>query len=241
MGNSVIGGSGCSLTRSFALNVTTAFSIAFAAKWAAAVTGTFPSPFSAFNPTLDFWTAFQDDAANGDDIEVEYKTGASTNTDVAIGSNASLVGRWIHFCYTYNVGSGAQSIYCLIEGFNPASPSFLITPSRATTTALVPVSLDVFTDSVSDFFLNGKIAHFIVCPLELTQAQAIAQFQQRAPISAIVAGGAYTYLDCQNAASVQLDLGTTATNFTRAGSFTDSQEQPIEWQRRPVIFSAANF
>lgn len=230
MGNSAVGGAACSLTRAITVSTAGDFALLFACKWPAAVNGTFPTPAILRTATAGFWTAFQDDAANGDDIEVEYKTGASTNNDVSIGSNASLVGKWIHFAFVYTHSTGAQSIYVLTEGFNPASPSFLLSPSVGTTSATLPTIVDVFSDVRDDLpFVNGKIGHVIVAPFAPTQAQVIAQFQQRAPTAAFSGAGSYTYLACTDAANVEIDAGTTASNFTKTGSFTDSTEQPLEW------------
>lgn len=239
-GNSIQGVASTFLQRSFGVSTASNFSVVIATKFAA-VTAAFPTPFEVQSGAASFWTMFQDPVASGDDIEVEYKTPGPTNNDVSLGSNASLVGHWLHLCFTWNGTTRAQSIYALLEGFNAGSPSFLITPSRAAgPTAFLPsgtTGLNVFGDTFGDDFLAGRIGHFIVTPLELTQAQAIAQFQQRAPTATITGGGSYTYLGCTDAANAGTDLGTTASNFTKigAGTFTDSSDQPSEWVAIPFL------
>ncbi|HEY8098249.1 MAG TPA: hypothetical protein VIE65_19485, partial [Methylobacter sp.] len=231
MGNSVVGSASANLTRAIGISTAGDFSAVVAAKWLPPVTGTFPTPFELQNNlSQSFWTPFQDDVANGDDIGVEYKLGSATNTDTSLGSNSSLVGKWIHIAFTYNHSTGAQHVYALTEGFNQSSPSFLITPSVGTTSIALPNSAVVYNDSSGALFFTGKLAHFILTPLELTQAQVIAQFQQRAPISAVTGGGSYTYLSCNNAANIAVDSGTLASNFTKSGTFTDDfVDQPLEW------------
>lgn len=206
------------------------FSILGASKWSAPVNANFPSPFSLNTVATTFWTFFQNDVPDGNNIIAEYKVGV-TDTNTPIGTNAALVGHWVHWCYTFNQGTGAQHLYALLEGFSPNSPSFLTSTNIGVSTIGLPTNVNAFDDAPGggDHFPGGLNARMVLTPQELTQAQALAQFSQRAPTGVITGGGAYTLLACTSAANVQLDAGTTASNFTKSGTFTDSSDQPLEW------------
>jgi hypothetical protein len=246
MATKTIQSSGAFLTRlnSVASNslVNVSWSVIFAAKWSTAVPGVFPCAFAlqgqvvsgVHNATHDWTEWFQDDPADGDDIETFSSSTTGSPVTQVVGSNSALVGKWIHIGLTRNV-SGNTNFYVLTEGFNPSSPTFLFTPSNPGTTCGVDDGGNtlVWNDNSSDLGIGISIGHFIQCNVELTQAQVISQFQQRAPISTVT-GGTYTYLVCDgdDLTNVATDTGNVATNFTgntTGGSFSADTTQPQEW------------
>lgn len=166
-------------------------------------------------------------------LQWRYNNGG-TNVDV-IGN--TVYGKWLHTAVTRNNTTGATFAYFLLSGFNPASPSFLITPSLGNTTVHA-TDCALFTDYDDQFnaFPNGLgLGHWIEYAGVLTQAQCLAQFAQRAPTATVLAG-TYTYLDCMTAASVEVDAGSTASNFTKSGTFVSFASQPSEWSQGNGIF-----
>lgn len=191
--------------------------------------------------TVDNGVLFNSKHAGGDDWKLSHRISnqalqwrsnlGATNIDVISGASAYT--HWIHFAITRDVSTTAIFAYFLLEGFNPASPSYLITPSRGNQSAS-GTTLGLWTD-VSDLTSLGGNAfgHWIQYAGVLTEAQVLAQFQQRAP-TATVAAGTYTYLPCNDATTVHVDAGSTATNFTPTGSFNNFASEPVEWASAPV-------
>lgn len=172
---------------------------------------------------------------------LEYKTGdfpgTNTNFDIPIGSSIGLSGKWVHLCWTKNA-AGDQHIYALTEGFDPISPSFLLSPTAVGNVAgslSLPDSLNPWVDyatNTSEIGTNIILGRVIAASVEVTQAQAITQFQQRAPTSVITAVN-YTYLSMTDASAPEVELGTTGVNFSKTGSFSTFASEPSEWMPPP--------
>ncbi len=185
----------------------------------------------------------QDPPDDGDDTYVFLKGSDGTTNKGGGVANSTTDGHWVHIAivFTGNTTAGSVNLYAALEGFNPASPSYLYTvnqggvdPARTTGTTYI------FTDGDIDLPGGARIGHVILTPQALTEAQLLAQFAQRAPTAVVTGGGSYTYLSCTDAANVHVDSGTFATNFTAAGAgvFSDSQDQPSEWANSGLIMGS---
>lgn len=164
--------------------------------------------------------------------------GATEKTTIT--SLASIVGKGVHLAYTRNTATGAQNVYAAFEG----SPgTLLITPTVGSYDggAGFGSTIQFLADSDGDLGTGVIVARSLLVQAELTQAQVIAQFGQRAPTAAVTAAS-YSLLGMQNAAAPNIDIGSTATNFatdTSAGSFSDNAWQPTDWATGNGIFFGA--
>jgi len=222
------------LTRAATLTLTGDVTCIIAVKFGdSPANGVYRTGVSLHNGTTGLWVYYQFPPDDTNAAIAEYHTGASqpgTTHDDSLGSNASLTGKWIHLAFTRRASDGNQNVYALTEGFNPASPSFLISPSVGTLTTENANTIDVWRDNATDGDVgNGlSIAHVIICQGELTQAQVLQQFQQRGPTDAVKAFS-YTYLACKDETAPEVDLGSTATNFTKSSTFAADATYPLEW------------
>lgn len=226
---------GASLSRASGTLVTLGdFSILGASKWSPAVNGNFPCAFALQGvtgaSTADWVELFQDDVPNGDDIFQTWQllTGSS---GAALGSNAALINKWIHWAYSYVLSTSTLTIRAMLEGFNPSSPSFLL---NTAVVVKVPVNNTTFlwNDNSGDLGIGLSQAHWIATSSAMSQAQVLAQFGQRAPTS-VVTASAYSYLDMASTNPTN-DLGSIASNFTAANNsggtaFTIDPSQPSDW------------
>lgn len=150
-----------------------------------------------------------------------------------LGDNPTLDGVWVHLGFTWNAGSTDQKLYALTEGFNPGAPAFLVPPANAGTQAPWqpnPTTAFVWCDSLfgGDPGIDIALGHLIIVDQVLTQAEMIAQFQQRAPIAAVTAGN-YTYLDMLDPTTVEIDVGNVAQPFAKTPGFAVEAGEPSEW------------
>lgn len=210
------------------------FSIIGASKWSAAVNGNFPCAFAlqgvAGAASADWVELFQDDVPNGDDIFQSWQL-LTGGTGAVLGSNAALVGKWIHWGYSYVALTTTLTLYAILEGFNPASPSFLLSTS-ATVKAPLNNTTFLWNDNSGDIGIGLSEAHWISAGVAMSQAQVLAQFGQRAPTS-VVTAVAYSYLD-MSTTNPTTDLGSIASNFTATNNsggaaFTIDPSQPSDW------------
>lgn len=150
-----------------------------------------------------------------------------------LGDNPTLDGVWVHLGFTWNAGTTDQFLYALTEGFNSGAPAFLIPPANAGTEPAWqpnPTTAFVWTDDLfgSDPGIDVALGHVIIVDSVLTQAEIIAQFQQRAPTATVMASN-YTYLDMLDPATVEVDMGSTAQNFAKTPGFAVEAGEPSEW------------
>lgn len=233
MGNSVQATTGTlRRTANTVLSGTTDFTVYGAAKFPAAA-ATDPQAFTieGFNTTATFELAGlgQNDVADGDDIETLIRLpGGTTHIDTI--TNAAGATLWLHFGFTWNHTTAAFTFRVIASGFNSGAPSYLVNSSgTAATPNSTTNAFNIFNNRFGDGGLNVLLGHFIITPLEMTEAQLLAAFAQRLPTSVVTSGGSYSYLPCTSAAAIGTDAGTLAANFTVSGSFSDSTDQPSEW------------
>lgn len=157
--------------------------------------------------------------------------------DVDLGPVDTNVG--YHCAWTVSAANAAK-FYLLREGFNPSSPSYVITPAQGT------IASDVTQSSLWIQGTDGnwqtqtvELARSILLGAELSEAQVLALFRQRAPTAAVTAV-AYNWLNGNDAATIEVDHGSAGQNWTKTGaSFTGRAWQPIEWiSANPILFGA---
>lgn len=158
-----------------------------------------------------------------------YPTGALARVD--LGTTSTIVNHWVHIAWTRSNTTGAGNLYAILEGFNPLSPSYLATPSLGATVLNlfnVPDHWGVFDDGEGEDSTDLIMGRTLFVNVELTEAQVLAQFGQKAPI-ATVSGATFSFLALDDSTVPAVDQGNTASNFTAAGSATDYAGQPSEW------------
>jgi len=149
---------------------------------------------------------------------------------------------WLHWAVTVSA-TGNTNFYSALEGFNPSSPSFLVTPGLGTTDQGGGV-VSLFDDQTGAGSVSTVIrsARFLMCAKELSQAEVVEQWRQRPPTDAVKAVS-YSWLDCSDAATVEDDIGSTNLDWTRdttGGGFSDQTQAPKEWLAiSPAVIQAA--
>lgn len=240
-----------------AVNITSAaFSCGGALKCVAdTANGQYDVPFQLFRNTGGFRTTFEfyrnpPDDGTPNTLQLYYRdqfggTGSASGT---ITTKAAFYGKWIHWCLTVDA-SGNAHLYMLFEGFNSSSPSFLIatnigTIERVSNEIVLWVEKSASTGNPDPGTLATTVrqARFFICQKELSQAEVLAQFAQRALTAAVAAATPNQILDLSDASGTnpQDDTGSANSDWTNSGGgFADETDEPSEWGGAPKSIAIA--
>ncbi len=186
-------------------------------------------------PTLSAFQIYQvGDSEPGPGVTVFFKRPDNTTNIVrTLGTNAELVGKWIHVAMVFtNLGNeGLVSLYAVTEGFDRFNPQYLTDPDIGLIRPAVDSgNLYVFWDGEDDVSETGHLGHYILVPRALSEDECLDQFLQRDPIGSIV-GDDYSYLSFWLASAAGKDWGPTASDFTNFSiSPSNTDLQPSEWK-----------
>src|SRR3954467_3909720 len=61
---------------------------------------------------------------NANKLFVSYRDSGAGGHDIEIPGSTTLIGSWIHYAWCVDTSNNAN-FYCLVEGFNASSPSYL--------------------------------------------------------------------------------------------------------------------
>jgi len=203
--------------------------------------GHYDVSFQARSSANSFHTQAEIYQTPGDDavphkLRFDYATSTTAGTSVDIAAGSSVYNKWVH--WAISVSSTQQAVlYAILEGFNPASPSYLVHSSVGTVRS--DADMARFCIEASDnttVATNTRQGHLIVSEFEPTEAEILAQFAQRAPTAAFAAHD-HLYLPCNDAANVNDDQGNPGTNWTLTGTFAGAANQPFEWSGLPPLWA----
>ena len=207
------------------------------------INGDYHVPFQLWNSgtTATYFELYRTppDDANPNDLYLFYRT-AGGGQDVNIADSSVAYGHWIHIAWTQSAAL-AGNFYAAFEGF-AATPTYLITPSRGT---IVNAStrIEAWTEkdqATITVATSIRQAHLIAAEAELTEAQVLSQWRQRAPTSTVTAVD-NLYLACNDAANVEDDQGSPGTNWTKTGTFAAALGQPSEWGGMPPLLLDSHY
>lgn len=181
---------------------------------------------ASFRTQIEVFQTPPDDA-NPNIFRFDYAITSSTGGNIQIG-DSSLYLKWVH--WAVSVSSTQNAIfYAILEGFNPASPSYLVhSSSTAVRSNADTCRFCIEASDNTTVATSTQQGHLIISEFEASESEILAQFQQRAPTSAF-SGHDHLYLPCNNSAAPNDDQGNPGTDWTLTGTFAGAANQPSEW------------
>jgi hypothetical protein len=167
-----------------------------------------------------------DDGTKPNQLTLFYRDGGGTGIEVSLGTSIS---GWYFACWRVD-GSTNGHFYMLPSGFNPSSPSYIITPAQGAVQAGSD-RMAFWIQGTNDAHQTQEVLHgnVLIQARDFTsEAALLEQFQHRFPIEYPIDRFFY---DFDHITGVGADLSGNGNNgtVTNPTQFVEVSDQPAEW------------